>query len=137
MKYIRPGLLSIAWILCLIWFYASVSNIIGFLNLFDLNLTKTSAAEIYGILLINMISSLFSFAGLTLSTFNKSLLQKRIKFRKLLIIGACMFPVANLIDLAGGNFQLTRYFWASILVSIIISLIISLAISTAWRVKNI
>ena len=135
MKYARSILLSIAWIICMIWFYASGSNIVGLSKLSELNLSKNSVLAINGILIINLIASLFSLVGLSLSTFNKSLLQKRVKFRKLLIIGVCMFPIANIINLVGRDFELTRYFWTSILVSIIVSLIISWAISTAWRVK--
>jgi hypothetical protein len=135
MKYSRFILLTIAWIICIIWFYVSVVNIVAFVNLPALNLSKIGISTLNGILVVNLIASVVSFLGLSISTFNKSFLQKSVGFRKILFIGVCMFPMVNLIELAGNNFQLTRYFWASFAVSICISLLISLAISTAWRSK--
>jgi hypothetical protein len=134
-KYFRFMLLAIAWIICAIWFYVSVVNIVVFVNFPALNLPKIGISTLNGILAVNLIASVFSFLGLSLSTFNKSPLQKSIGFRRLLIVGVCMFPVVNLIELASSNFLLTRYFWTSFAVSICISLIIALAISTAWRNK--
>jgi hypothetical protein len=133
MKHSRSILLIIAWIICLIWLYISATNFASFLNFESLNLSKIGTYTLHGVLIVNLMASLFSLTGLCLSTFKRSLLQKRIEFRKLLIIGACMFPMASLIELAGNNFQLTRYFWVSFAVSICISLLISLAISTAGR----
>lgn len=137
MKYFRFMLLTIAWIICVIWLYVSVVNIAAFVNLPTHNLSKIGISTLNGILVVNLIASVFSFLGLSLSTFNKTLLQQSIGFRRSLIVGACMFPLVNLIELAGSNFQLTRYFWSSFAISICISIIIALAISTAWRSKSL
>lgn len=135
MKYSRFILLATAWIICVIWFYISVANIASFINFSALNLSKIGTYTLIGILVVNLIASLFSLVGLCLSTFKRSLLQKRIGFRKLLIIGVCMFPVANLIQLAGNNFELKRYIWSSLALSIAVSALIVIAISTAWKNK--
>ena len=135
MKYSRFILLAIAWIICVIWLYISVTNFVSFINFPPLNLSKIGTYTLNGILVVNLIASLFSLVGLCLSTFKRSLLQKRIGFRKLLIIGVCMFPVANLIQLAGNNFELKRYIWSSLALSIAVSALIVIAISTAWKNK--
>ena len=135
MKYSRFILLAIAWIICVIWLYISVTNFVSFINFPPLNLSKIGTYTLNGILVVNLIASLFSLVGLCLSTFKRSLLQKRIGFRKLLIIGVCMFPVANLIQLAGSNFELKRYIWSSLALSIAVSALIVIAISTAWKNK--
>lgn len=135
MKYSRFMLLATAWIICIIWFYVSVINIVTFVNFPALNLSKIGISTLSGILAVNLIASIFSFLGLSLSTLNKSRLQKNVGFRKLLIIGVCMFPMANLIELAGNNFQLTRYFWSSFTASVVISVVVAFAIATAWNTK--
>ncbi len=129
MKYFKPMLLTFAWIICVIWLYIGVANFAAFLNAVQ----KISTSTIYGILIVSLIASLISFVGLSITTFYKSLLQENSGFKKILIIGACMFPMANLIELAGSNFQLTRYFWASFAVSICVSFIIILAMVISWR----
>jgi hypothetical protein len=135
MKYSRFMLLAIAWIICIIWFYISVANIASFINFPALNLSKIGTYTLNGILVVNLIASLFSLLGLCLSTFKRSLLQKRIGLRKLLIISVCMFPMVNLIELAGSNFELTRYYWSSLAISVVISVVIVLAVASAWKEK--
>lgn len=132
---LRFILLAFAWVVCTILLYISAVNSALFIMPSAINMPKFDTTLIVGILAINLIASISSFIGLTISTFNKSLLQKRVGFRQLLIIGVCLFPLANIFYLISSNFEFSRFFLTSFVLSIAESALIVAAISTAWRIK--
>ena len=130
---LRFILLAFAWVACIIFLYISAVNSAQFIIPTAMNLPKVDVILINGILAINLIASISSFTGLIISTFNTSLLQRHVEFRRLLIIGVCLFPLANILYFISSNFEFSRFFLVSFVLSIAQSALIAAAISTAWR----